>query len=218
MKICKIEDCGGEVYATEMCTKHYQYNRKHGTPIYIPNKDKECEVEDCESKVYAKGYCQPHYEINRTTGSPVRPPKAIKKCASEDCDKDAAVKGLCKSHYMKMWFDTRVGKGAVDEKNPSTKTSVGYGAAHYRVRVAKGRASDHKCVGYNEHECDQKAQEWSLNEGSEDVLIQASGHEAGKKFSMNIDDYQPRCRSCHRRHDVENGVIRENAYKRGTAA
>ena len=130
-------------------------------------------------------------------------------CEIENCDGEYHAKNLCKSHYNKQWMENRLGKGAVEEGAQNVKSIISYDAAHYRVRVAKGKASDYKCV-----DCPEQAHEWSLNEESEHLLIQASGHQAGRKFSTNIEDYEPRCRSCHKKYDAIHGVLRESAYER----
>lgn len=171
MKICKIEECGREVYAKHLCTKHYNYNRLHGTPV-PPEKEKECSV--------------------------------------EDCNLDAFCKGFCRGHYNKQWLESRIGKGAVDENYRGKEARATYQSAHYRVRMAKGRAAEYPCVD----DCGEQAEEWSLNEDSEELLIQATGRDAGMKFSMNIDDYEPRCRSCHKKYDSKHRLLKDDAYKR----
>ncbi len=61
--------------------------------------------------------------------------------------------------------------------------SVGIKGAHDRVRRARGPASDHTCI-----DCPAQAAEWSYDE-------------APGEHSPRIEDYSPRCYSCHKRLD-----------------
>ena len=60
--------------------------------------------------------------------------------------------------------------------------TIKYRAAHATVARVRGKASDHTCV-----DCGKQAQEWSYAQR--------------KGYSENLDDYAPRCRSCHQRYD-----------------
>ena len=53
---------------------------------------------------------------------------------------------------------------------------------HRRIHREYGPAKNYWCV-----DCGKQALDWSLEEG--------------KTYSDNIEDYGPRCRSCHVRHD-----------------
>lgn len=63
---------------------------------------------------------------------------------------------------------------------------------HRRVRRIKGKASEYKCVGDGTNTCDRQAREWS----NKDHL-----------YSLNPNDYQPRCYSCHKKYDI---ILRKN--------
>lgn len=72
--------------------------------------------------------------------------------------------------------------------------SVSYSAMHKRLYVDKGKASDHSC-----YFCDAPAKQWMcINNKTE------SGLHAKKqvKYSLNIDDYVPGCRSCNAKFDM----------------
>lgn len=62
-----------------------------------------------------------------------------------------------------------------------------YARAHAAVRHAKGKASEHDCV-----DCGGQALDWSQ--------------------IHDTDDYEPRCRSCHKKYDMTD-TIRETISK-----
>lgn len=72
--------------------------------------------------------------------------------------------------------------GRTGEKSARWKGG-GYSHAHQLVRRVKGDASDHQCVDG----CGRQARDWSY--------IETAG------YSLDPDDYVPRCRSCHIRYD-----------------
>jgi hypothetical protein len=53
---------------------------------------------------------------------------------------------------------------------------------HRRLHRNFGKASDHACV-----DCGAPAKDWSLE---------------GEIYTDNIEDYRPRCRSCHVKYDM----------------
>lgn len=67
-----------------------------------------------------------------------------------------------------------------------------YTVAHNRVRNVKGKASQHLCS------CGQQAKDWAMNNDS--LNVKESKH---YKWSTNVDDYKPMCRSCHKRYDLK---------------
>lgn len=71
------------------------------------------------------------------------------------------------------------------------QAEIGYGGAHYRVVADRGRASAQSCV-----DCGEPAREWSYRGGSDDERV-----EDGCSYSLNVDDYDPRCARCHKRYD-----------------
>ena len=63
---------------------------------------------------------------------------------------------------------------------------------HKRIHRAFGKASDRKCV-----DCGNQARDWSLET---------------EKYSDDVNDYRPRCRSCHRKKDYSE-TLREIAKR-----
>lgn len=60
-----------------------------------------------------------------------------------------------------------------------------------RVRAARGQATAHRCA-----ECEAEAACWSYD-GSD--LAELTCPRRGYRYSLDLDRYRPRCRSCHRR-------------------
>lgn len=60
MTICKNEGCDKEAISRGLCSKHYQYERYHGT-IQRKHERAECSVEGCEKPSHSKGVCINHY-------------------------------------------------------------------------------------------------------------------------------------------------------------
>lgn len=71
------------------------------------------------------------------------------------------------------------GKNSVHWKGNDIK----YGRKHKRIVEQKGKASNYKCI-----DCNEQARDWS---------------NIDHKYSLNPDDYQPRCVRCHKKYDIE---------------
>lgn len=85
-----------------------------------------------------------------------------------------------------------VGRRLSREGHPQWQQQVKYAAAHIRVQVAKGAAAEHACV-----DCGLGASDWSYEGGDLDELVEIiNGYP--RRYSLDPDRYQPRCRSCHR--------------------
>lgn len=69
------------------------------------------------------------------------------------------------------------------EKHPFWKgEDVSYINLHTWVRRHKGKASEYKCI-----DCKKMANQWSNIDG---------------KYKRELDNFQPRCRSCHKKYDL----------------
>ncbi|MFA4895537.1 hypothetical protein [Microbacterium sp.] len=90
--------------------------------------------------------------------------------------------------------------------NALTKTTdrfikpITYGAAHARVRAARGRADLHVCA-----DCGRRAQQWSYEGGCEfeqsGSVSFTWGASSQLRWSPDPDMYSARCRRCHSIHD-----------------
>jgi len=78
-----------------------------------------------------------------------------------------------------------------------TRETAGVGQAHARVVAAKGKAKEHACV-----DCGAPACDWSYDGLDPDELVQVGRWDNGRRYSLNVAHYHPRCRTCHRRYDV----------------
>ena len=66
-----------------------------------------------------------------------------------------------------------------------------YSTAHSAVEIEFGKASDYSCV-----DCGKPAQEWAFN--GKEPRVQGKN---GLWFSTDINNYDPKCRPCHRGKD-----------------
>lgn len=70
-----------------------------------------------------------------------------------------------------------------------------YSTAHRRVRAARGKAFEFRCI-----DCGGVAEEWSYNHRDPNPLTEIiRGREV--HYSANVENYDPRCRSCHQEFD-----------------
>ena len=116
----------------------------------------------------------------------------MKVCTIEDCGRQHKALGMCVKHY-RQWqrtmnpIPTRVVEYASEE--PS------YAALHKRIFYKRGRAVAHDCV-----DCGNSANEWSYNHSGVGEL---EGFDKGMAvtYSVDIEQYEPRCIPCHRSKD-----------------
>ncbi|MGW8796650.1 hypothetical protein ACWGN9_05970 [Streptomyces sp. NPDC055775] len=72
-----------------------------------------------------------------------------------------------------------------------------YGTVHNWVAAKRGRAKDHPCLL-----CGATAAHWAYLHGAPDQLLGPAGtHEDGMPYAVDVEQYEPMCRSCHRRWD-----------------
>lgn len=83
------------------------------------------------------------------------------------------------------------------ESAPNWKgDSVGYDAAHFRLRDQRGRAREFDCAT-----CGERADEWAYLGGAPDEQKDAA---TGRPYTLDLSFYVPLCRHCHRRSDSNN--------------
>lgn len=74
-----------------------------------------------------------------------------------------------------------------------TGEDASYQAVHQRLRRVRGNAREHQCV-----DCSEDASQWSYSElGGCWARMSEEG-----PYSVDLDDYKPRCASCHKRFDL----------------
>lgn len=191
---CKTDGCEKpvKVKKRQLCSNHFQQWARANRP---KAGLRECSVEDCTKIAYAKNFCSGHYKRFRITGSPVPTPKVQEYC---ECGKEATVAGKCKTHYMQQWYAAMQPR-AFDPNAINVKERVSYQGAHYRIRRTRGKASDYTCT-----DCPNPAREWALKFDAVNVHVNVSQTRMnGSRFSMDPNDYEPRCRPCHSAYDAE---------------
>jgi hypothetical protein len=147
--------------------------------------------------------CIAHATRIRRNGHPGSPQIAIKgqpkkPCTVFGCAGLITANNMCDKHNQRT---ARTGDPTIltgpltGTANPAYKgDQVGYGAAHDRVRRAKGRAADYPCVT-----CGNPARHWAYNHqdpNEKPPTRSAGGRELGP-YSTNPDHYQPMCVPCH---------------------
>ncbi|ANN16228.1 hypothetical protein SD37_11630 [Amycolatopsis orientalis] len=146
-----------------------------------------CSVDGCAQKHRCKGYCAVHYERVRKTGSVADPPSPKDGCSIDGCKRPHRARGWCALHYYR-W--KRLGDA---NWQPTQRTDITYSAAHLRVIAARGRADAHACL-----DCGSPAAEWSYTHRDPNELYAPDG----RPYSLDIQQYEPRCRNCHRNLDA----------------
>lgn len=121
-------------------------------------------------------------------------------CVIEGCERVDLIKkyGLCRMHW-KRWYRTGDPHKVRTTKGMAFKEVPGYKGLHVRIKKAKGRAAEYKCVT-----CDSQAAHWAYQHNDPNEL---TGEHMGYavKYSLNIDLYEPMCLICHNNldHDYE---------------
>lgn len=219
VKTCSIEGCEKPRRSSkkEVCEMHYYRHRRTGSYELLPKAivvRPACGVEGCDrvSRVTTEGtpLCDPHYKRHWRTGEIgsaeiVVPRETRGQCVIPGCeDIDDGLNGLCKRHGTRARrhgdplkviapSERQLRRG---EDNPSwTGDEVSYVGVHQRVRKWRGVASTHKCA-----DCGERAQQWSYNRAGGD----RERHSEIGPYSISVDDYTPRCISCHKKFDMKN--------------
>jgi hypothetical protein len=158
-----------------------------------------CHMDDCERPSAGHGLCSTHWLRWKTYGDPFWvTPRAERRttrkaygCAVDGCPKKHHAFGYCANHAQawKKYADPLADMG---KPGRHMLRVPGYDAAHKRVSRARGPARQFECV-----DCAGPAEEWSYRGGSTAEALT----ETGLAYSPNPNDYEPRCKGCHRRRD-----------------
>ena len=80
-----------------------------------------------------------------------------------------------------------------------------YSAAHANVAKHRGKASEYRCVT-----CQQQADDWALvADPIADLEPGSDGEGTAMWWSPLVEDYEPKCKACHRREDARRYRERE---------
>lgn len=84
----------------------------------------------------------------------------------------------------------------------------GYTGIHHRLVRQRGSAKKHTCVG-----CRGRAFDWSYDYRDPNDLTSDEG-----RYSLNLERYVARCRSCHVKHDLQKDPsLAATCFRSGTA-
>ena len=78
-------------------------------------------------------------------------------------------------------------------------------AAHHTIRKLKGKASAYDCV-----QCGGQAMDWAYVHGPDTYGL--------REFSLDLDDYVPMCKACHRKYDAPPEVFAELGRRGGAVS
>ena len=154
------------------------------------NKTKQviCKEEGCSTNAYTSGRCNKHYLEKRFAGI---------ECVEDGCGAQAQrVGNRCVRHYTEWLYSE---EGRKTKRKKKGKDEIYNRAAHHRVDAARGYARTYFCV-----DCSNRATSWSLkHDATEFIVDTGSVYKAGSLYSTNIEDYVPRCDSCHFAYDAK---------------
>lgn len=117
------------------------------------------------------------------------------KCVEPSCERKARSKGMCTAHYVQVWSGKEL--TPLRPKASDGSDDITYIAAHKRVERAKGKATEHDCLG-----CGEQAEQWAYRHGSPKERTESTpGYKIMKRYSPDVNDYMPLCVSCHIKYD-----------------
>lgn len=179
VRTCEAEGCQQGVEARGLCNAHYlRERRKRLGP---------CEAEGCDKLQHSRGLCTWHYRKQKARTAP--------PCKAAECGRGVAYpsSGLCTGHYARQWWASQGNESRADFSSAIGGGPKTYNGAHHALRRDLGPASDHECI-----DCGTKADHWSYSHESEsEIICPVDGH----PYSLDWDDYSPRCVTCHNQFD-----------------
>jgi hypothetical protein len=140
----------------------------------------------------------------------------MKTCRAPNCEKVVMAKGLCREHYDTL---RRTGRLHRVYKMYAQREPFSYFMCHVRLWNARGKANELICVDCEAEGVIQLAHHWgySYQAHPADEMIGLDNNGNPAIWSKNVMDYDPLCRSHHRKRDVKyNKELRLFADKTGT--
>jgi hypothetical protein len=117
---------------------------------------------------------------------------ARRVCVVDGCGAPVRARGYCNTHYRRWQVHGDPRADVPIERK--TAGGVSYWSVHQRLKTDRGPASARRCA-----ECGGPAVDWSYDGSDPDERIYPA---RGWRYSLDLDRYRPRCRSCHRRATV----------------
>ena len=183
---CSVSECTNSHWAKGLCDKHYQRMRKHGSPTYTAPRvsDLTCDADGCDKARAKRNWCGKHYLRWYKHGNANHERTSYHECTADDCTNPprSRTSEYCEKHYYRM---RRNGNMALVDTRLPVAT---YRALHSRIARDRGVASSHPCV-----DCGTRAQHWSYTHNYPHELTSPGG----QPYSMDVDNYEPRCSTCH---------------------
>lgn len=170
-----------------------------------------CSVDGCDKPVKrpTTGYCYGHYMKNWRYGTPTPAhPSTAAKMEGKRFGSLVVIEHQGRGYWLcrcdcgktRSVMSGILNRGSAltcgDRKVHYRQDYVAYCTAHDRVHNDRGNAKNHDCV-----DCGSQAHEWSYNHQDPDELISADHYSRGAPYSLDVNNYEPRCRTCHRRFD-----------------
>lgn len=197
---CTIEDCEKPIKCRGLCNMHYRrwWRRGGDTDTGPTESQPRCTVDSCDRPRRLRGRCRMHYQQWRQEDDD------HEVCVVEDCVNPQEARGWCNTHYLR-W--RRCGTTA-EVPRPSLSDHHNWGgddvkcaAVHARLRRTFGPASDYTCG------CGEPAVDWAYDHGCPneriEIMTKTGGRQVSVPFSTDLDRYEPMCRTCHRRFDLD---------------
>lgn len=216
MKLCTVDGCHKPLRARGYCAAHWALWRKYGKPEKLARIVYElCTADDCPNPPRSRTarYCEMHYYRLRRNGKlevdhPQRESRG--ECTVDGCGlDDCGPHGLCPKHRARQ---VRHGDPLAYRPNPlpsgpDNKSWTGEQATnkavHQRLRKLRGSARHYACV-----DCGGPAAHWSYDhKASDERYCPEHG-----PYTTNLDHYEPRCVSCHKRYDLNKIKGSERRY------
>lgn len=160
-----------------------------------------CKIDGCEQESRGRGWCSKHWSRWKNNGDPLKVKKSgvdfnVKSmCSVEGCGRPNHAHLFCNMHLSRYYKHGDPTVVLPITGRPTLGDVPQFDAIHKRLSRARGSASKYPCV-----DCGKDAQEWSYNQSDPAELYQAFGA-AQVPYSLDINNYDPRCISCHRKFD-----------------
>jgi len=150
-----------------------------------------CTIDDCDTHEKARGWCYRHYRLWKLYGDP-----NYQKPKLTDEDRlNAHGTMMAYTAHIRLKVPIcepcrnarRVYAGT---KRPYIEELATYESIHKKLQSHRGSATAHTCP------CGKRAEEWAHIQTDQQVV-----DKRGRRYSRDIQDYEPRCVPCHRRMD-----------------
>lgn len=201
---CTVSGCERKIECRELCAMHYSRKRRTGSTADPVRHAQSaiCSIEGCGRPRGWLEWCKAHGRRWRKYGDPLGSAgvngvdwNVRADCKVDGCGRKAHAHRFCPMHLTRwqkhgdpLYVQPITGR-------PLKGKHITFAGVHKRLSRVNGPAKDYDCA-----DCGKRAAEWSYKGGCPDELIGAvGGFECA--YTENLDYYEPRCTSCHRKLD-----------------